>query len=128
MKLIQDHGWLRKLSMGLVDIALIGICIYLSMELRFEMAVPVNHALTMLDSVPLIVLVYMFVYSVGGIYKIMWRYAGVRDVMRLTVLSGIACLMTLALNSFMELGLFRGVLVYIGTLSVIGVGGIRMLP
>ena len=127
MRLIQDHGWVRKLTLGLIDIALILLSIYLSMELRFEMEIPERHALTMLDSVPLIVLVYTFAYSVGGIYKIMWRYAGVRDVMRLTVLSGSACAMTLALNKLMDLGLFRGVLVYIGITSIICIGGARML-
>ena len=127
MKRLQDHGWLRKLGMGLVDVALIVVSIYLSMELRFEMSVPVNHMLTMIDATPVVLLVYMACYVIGGIYQIMWRYAGVRDVMRLSVFSGIACALTLALNKFMNLDLFRGVLIYIGLTTLLLVGGIRML-
>lgn len=127
MKRIRERGIPRKLGLGLVDIALILVCIYVSMELRFEMAIPLRHARTMFHCVPLILLVYMGCYSVGGIYKIMWRYAGVRDVMRLSVLSGIACGVTLALNQFLNLGLFRGVLVFVGLIAVMFVGGIRML-
>ena len=42
----------------------------------------------------------MIPLMLGGIYQIMWRYAGVRDVARLCLLSAIACGVTLALNQF----------------------------
>ena len=127
MKWIEERGWLRKLFMGLVDIALIVTGVYVSMELRFEMDIPPQHMQMALRALPLLLLIYMLTYSLGGIYKIMWRYAGVRDIMRLSVLSGIACVMTLACNRFMELDLFRGVLVIIGLMTIIFIGGIRML-
>ena len=63
----------------------------------------------------------------GGIYQIMWRYAGVRDVARLCLLSAIACGVTLALNQFLALGLFRGVLILIALMATIAVGGSRMI-
>ena len=57
----------------------------------------------------------------------MWRYAGVRDVARLCLLSAIACGVTLALNQFLALGLFRGVLILIALMATIAVGGSRMI-
>ena len=113
--------------MALLDIVLILLSVYLSMELRFEMYIPTRHAQTMYAAMPLVVAVYMACYVLGGIYQIMWRYAGVRDVARLCLLSAIACGVTLALNQFLALGLFRGVLILIALMATIAVGGSRMI-
>lgn len=126
MKSIRNNMWMRKLLMFLLDVALIILSIYVSMELRFEMYIPVRHMETMLASLPLVVIVYMACFVVGGIYQVMWRYAGVRDMARLCLFSGIACGLTLALNQFMELGLFRGVLILVAIIGTGAVGGIRM--
>lgn len=127
MKFIEEHGLLRKLGMGLVDVAMIVVSVYVSMELRFEMDIPPQHMRATLHALPLVLAIYMLCFSIGGIYRIMWRYSGVRDVMRLCVLSALACALTLACNQFMTLELFRGVLVLIGLLSIIFTGGIRMV-
>ena len=69
----------------------------------------------------------MLCYAIGGIYQIMWRYAGVRDAARLSLLSAIACGLTLAANQFFGLGLFRSVLILIPLIGTIAIGGCRML-
>jgi len=127
MNVFRKHLWMRKVGMFLLDVMLICVTIYVSMELRFEMQIPYRHAQTMLQSVPLVLAIYMGAYFFGGIYRIMWRYAGVHDVARLSLLSGIACGLTLAANSFLNLGLFRGVLVFIGLIGTIAIGGSRIL-
>ena len=83
MKRLMNMGWLRKAGMFLLDIVLVILAVYLSMELRFEMYIPERHMHTMFKALPMVVVVYMACYIVGGIYQIMWRYAGVRDVARL---------------------------------------------
>ena len=127
MNVFQKNLRMRKIGMFLLDILLTCLSIYLSMELRFEMQIPYRHVETMLRSVPLVVLLYMVCYAFGGIYQIMWRYAGVRDVTRLSLLSVAACGLTLMANQFMNLGLFRGVLVFICLLNTLAVGGSRMV-
>ncbi len=127
MKWLRDHMWLRKISLFLLDILLIALSVYLSMELRFEMYVPQRHMRTMMNAMPLVWAAYMGCYAVGGIYQIMWRYAGVRDTARLCLLSAIACGITLAANLFLDLGLFRGVLILIALIATIAIGGTRML-
>ena len=127
MDVFQKNLRMRKIGMFLLDILLTCLSIYLSMELRFEMQIPYRHVETMLRSVPLVVLLYMVCYAFGGIYQIMWRYAGVRDVTRLSLLSVAACGLTLMANQFMNLGLFRGVLVFICLLNTLAVGGSRMV-
>ena len=127
MNTLKNNAWFRKVGMALLDIVLILLSVYLSMELRFEMYIPTRHAQTMFSAMPLVVAVYMACYVFGGIYQIMWRYAGVRDVARLCLLSAIACGVTLALNQFLALGLFRGVLILIALMATIAVGGSRMI-
>ena len=127
MNVIKKHLWMRKTGMFLLDVVLTSLSVYVSMELRFEMVIPWRHAVTMVNALPIVLVVYMACYLLGGIYQIMWRYAGVRDVARLSLLSAIACGLTLMLNQFMGLGLFRGVLVFIGLSNTIAIGGSRML-
>ena len=123
MNKLKNNAWFRKAGMALLDIVLIVLSVYLSMELRFEMYIPSRHMETMYAAMPMVVVVYMACYVLGGIYQIMWRYAGVRDVARLCLLSAIACGVTLALNQFLTLGLFRGVLILIALMATIAVGG-----
>ncbi len=127
MKFLRENKWLRKISLFVLDVALILSSIYVSMELRFEMYIPYRHAQTMMQSLPALVAIYMGCYTFGGIHQIMWRYAGVRDVARLGLLSSIACALSLAANAFFNLGLFRGVLIMIPFFAMIAIGGVRML-
>ena len=127
MKRLMNMGWMRKVGMFLLDIVLVISAVYLSMELRFEMYIPERHLHTMFEALPMVVIVYMACYIVGGIYQIMWRYAGVRDVARLCVFSAIACGATLAINQFFGLELFRSVLILTALLAMIAIGGSRMI-
>ena len=126
MKFIQEHMRLRKIALFALDLVLIAFSVYLSMELRFEMFIPERHMKTMIQALPIVLGAYMVCYAVGGVYQIMWRYAGVRDTARLCLLSGVACCATLAANRFLDLGLFRGVLILVALIATIAVGGIRM--
>ena len=65
----------RNVSMFLLDCAMVLLSIYLSLELRFEMYIPLRHILTMLHAIPFILVCYMSAYTIGGVYRIMWRYA-----------------------------------------------------
>lgn len=127
MKFLRENTRLRKMSLFVLDIALVLSCVYFSMELRFEMSIPARYAQTMMHALPEVLSIYMGVYFFGGIYQIMWRYGGVRDVFRLCVLSAIACALTLAVNSFFHLDLYRGVLIMLPIFATMAIGGVRMI-
>ena len=44
--------WRRKISLFVLDMVLIALSVYLSMELRFEMYIPSRHMKTMLQAMP----------------------------------------------------------------------------
>ena len=127
MKLLRKNAWVRKLSMAVMDLLLVCIASYVSMELRFEGAIPARHLQTMMENMPRILICYCVVFCLGGVYSIMWRYAGVRETARVAVVCAVGGALTLAINMFAGLGLFRGVLILISLLSMILVGGIRFL-
>ena len=55
MNKLKNNAWFRKVGMALLDIVLILLSVYLSMELRFEMYIPTRHAQTMFSAMPLVV-------------------------------------------------------------------------
>lgn len=127
MRLLRKNAWVRKLSMVVMDVLLVSIASYVSMELRFEGAIPAHHMETMLENMPRILICYCAAFCLGGVYNIMWRYAGVKETARVAVVCALGGALTLAVNMFAGLGLFRGVLILISLLSMILVGGIRFL-
>ena len=126
MKRLRDHIWMRNAALFLLDAALVLVSVYLSLELRFERNIPLRHLITAERALPFLLGSYLLCYAIGGLYRIMWRYAGVRDSARLVSLSAIACGLTLAVNKFAGLGLFRSTLILTGILATILVGGSRL--
>ena len=124
---MRENPKLRHALLFLLDAVLVLIAIYVSMELRFEMYVPRRHWLTLYRSLPLVLGLYMACYFFGGIYKIMWRFAGIHDLMRLFFVSAVACGSTLVCNQFLNLDLFRSVLILSGVLAMLFIGGVRLM-
>lgn len=52
MNKLKNNAWFRKAGMALLDIVLIVLSVYLSMELRFEMYIPSRHMETMYAAMP----------------------------------------------------------------------------
>lgn len=81
MNKLKNNAWFRKAGMALLDIVLIVLSVYLSMELRFEMYIPSRHMETMYAAMPMVVVVYMdamcwaaFIRSCGAMRACaMWR-------------------------------------------------------
>ena len=126
MKRIRDDLRMRRAALFVMDAVLILFSVYLSLELRFETNIPLRHLLTMAHALPYVLACYLFCYAAGGIYKIMWRYAGVRDAARLAWIGAVSCGLTLALNQFLRLGLFRSTLILTAILSTAFAGGSRL--
>ena len=59
MKFLKENAWLRKAGMFLLDMVFVFISIYVSMELRFEMYIPVQHFQTLRSALPILVGCYM---------------------------------------------------------------------
>ena len=127
-------GLPRRILLMLLDCGLIMLCYYIAIYLRFDGAqqyMRPNVIATFSRYMPYMLVTYMVVFWFGGLYEIMWQYAGMRDLARLTFLSGLATgLIMMADLLLMPFGggvLYRTVLTIGAVFNVAAVGGVRFL-
>ena len=87
------NGLPRRIALMLLDCGLIVLCYWLAVMLRFDSGDAYRRVEILRAMAPMLLYVlpiYMIVFWFGGLYEIMWEYAGMRDLARLTCLSGLA--------------------------------------
>ena len=132
-------GLPRRILLMLLDCALIVLCFYLSIVLRYDDAAtlaaqniidtPSREAVitAMTPMLIYILPIYMVVFWFGGLYEIMWEYAGMRDLAQLTLLAGLATGIVMFSDLMLRGVLYRTVLVMGAVFIVLLVGGVRFL-
>ena len=86
-------GLPRRILLMLLDCGLIVFCYWLAVMLRFDSGDAYRRVEILRAMAPMLYYalpIYMIVFWFGGLYEIMWEYAGMRDLARLTCLSGLA--------------------------------------
>lgn len=127
-------GLPRRILLMLLDCGLIVFCYYLAILLRFDEGQ--QHLRpgvidTFAQFMPYMLLTYMVVFWFGGLYEILWEYAGMRDLARLTCLSGLATGIIMLADLVLSPGgggvLYRTVLTIGAVLNTAAVAGVRFL-
>ena len=85
---------LRRALLVLLDAAIVAFSFYFALLLRADGAVeavwwPHNRAL-LYENLPWIVAVYIVCFLAGGLYSVLWKYAGERDLIRLAGMIAVA--------------------------------------
>ena len=93
---------LRRALLVLMDAAIVAFSFYFALLLRADGAVeavwwPHNRAL-LYENLPWIVAVYIVCFLAGGLYSVLWKYAGERDLIRLAGMIAVPILHTLRLQ------------------------------
>ena len=125
MTYLRKSTWPKKLGLILLDLLLVSLSLYCALVLRYEVSWNDEFANT-LQHLAAILLSYLAPLIAGGIYDVLWRYAGVSEVLRLTVICLIACVVTLLLNLIFLWSVSRPVLCLLAIVSVILIGGSRL--
>jgi len=81
------NGLPRRILLMLLDCGLIVFCYYLAILLRFDGEDSIVPAAVlraeviraMAPMLPYVLVIYMVVFWFGGLYEIMWEYAGMQD-------------------------------------------------
>ncbi|WP_294496439.1 nucleoside-diphosphate sugar epimerase/dehydratase [uncultured Gemmiger sp.] len=130
----QENGQIikglpRRIALMCLDCGLIALSYLIAILLRFDgdMADVRVVIHTMLPWMPYILLIYMIVFWIGGLYEILWEYAGMRDLAQLTLLAGLATGVVMLIDLLWEGVLYRTVLVLGAVFIVLLVGGVRFL-
>lgn len=114
--------YLRKAMIIFLDMILIALGLLVSILLRFgdnpsrDMA---RHMMTIIRFSPVILGVSLFFLFVMGVYRVYWRFADMRDMLRIVLALGFATLTNLFINRVFHLRCTRIVLSLDGILSIL---------
>ena len=118
----QFQNLARRLGLFLLDCGLIVLSYYFAILLRFDGADAVRRPVViqaMAPMLPYALLIYGIVFWVGGLYKIIWDYAGIRDIARMVFLSGLATAFILLVDTIVRQRPISGtVLIIVISLSI----------
>jgi len=126
MKYLIQKKWIRKFLLLLIDAMLLAAALYCAYVLRFEHFYDGVHFHYTRQHLAEILAIYLVIFAVGGIYDILWRYAGGSEVLRLAVLCGLACSAAIALDMWFVWNVSRGMLIIHALLSIAFVGASRL--
>lgn len=89
---ITDFSYKRRVFEVLLDTALIALAYYGAFVLRWDGRLPAEQLQIFLRTLPLVIIIQMAFFLFGGVYRGLWRYVGVTDLMMIAraVLSGAA--------------------------------------
>ena len=122
---------LRRAVLVLLDAAIVAFSFYFALLLRADGAVeaawwPHNRAI-LYANLPWIVAVYIACFLLGGLYNILWKYAGERDLLRLAGMIGLPTVIVIAANRLCIHGvLFNSANCMAAVLIFLLVGGSRL--
>ena len=124
-------GLPRRIALMLLDCGLIVLCYWLAVMLRFDSGDAYRRVEILRAMAPMLLYVlpiYMIVFWFGGLYEIMWEYAGMRDLARLTCLSGLATGLILLFDLIYHNRPISGaVLIFGAVFNTAAIAGVRFL-
>ena len=116
---------IRRCVLILLDLALLYIAIELAVVLRYDGAISPAMRIKLDQRIPLLMVLYTGALIVGGVYHMMWRYAGGRELFRLMFLCAAATAMVLLCNRVFAWRMPRSLFSLIGIFDFLLVGGSR---
>ena len=122
---------LRRALLVLMDAAIVAFSFYFALLLRADGAVeavwwPHNRAL-LYENLPWIVAVYIVCFLAGGLYSVLWKYAGERDLIRLAGMIAVPTAVVYVVNRCLIHGvLFNSANCMASVLIFLFIGGSRL--
>jgi len=80
IRVLADFTHKRRIFEVMADILLVALAYYGAYLLRFDAEMPAEQFSIFVRTLPLMLVVQMLVFLVGGVYRGIWRYTGVGDL------------------------------------------------
>jgi UDP-GlcNAc:undecaprenyl-phosphate GlcNAc-1-phosphate transferase len=126
LKLIADFQYKRQVMTVVLDVCLILVAYYAAYVVRFEQTFS-DYLDDLYDSLPVVLLVQLVTFAAFGLYRGIWQYTGVSDVLRIVKAAVVATMGTVVALVYTHrfVGFSRTVFVLDGLLLIVLVGGSR---
>ena len=84
---------------GIIDVLIIAFSLFFSFMLRFDFLIPKNTLLDIYKFLPIILSSKLFSFFIFGLYKGMWRYTSLSDIINISKASSLGSLISLSILS-----------------------------
>jgi UDP-GlcNAc:undecaprenyl-phosphate/decaprenyl-phosphate GlcNAc-1-phosphate transferase len=128
IRALVDFSYKRRVLEFLLDVALMASALYGALILRFDGTIPRDQLEIFAQALPLFLVVQMAFFWLFGVYRGLWRYVGLEDLITIgkSVLVGSLVSAALTLGIFAFRGPSRAVLILNPLLLFFLVGGSRL--
>jgi FlaA1/EpsC-like NDP-sugar epimerase len=116
----------RKIILLILDIVLVNLCIYVALVFRFDGNIPAEFINIYFDSIIYLTLIKITIYYLFGLYKSLWRYASIDEMLQLAFAVAIEGILTFLFGHFFNLRLPRTVYAIACILTFLTLGGVRL--
>jgi UDP-GlcNAc:undecaprenyl-phosphate GlcNAc-1-phosphate transferase len=80
IRVVADFSYKRRIFEVILDLGLVALAYYGAYLLRFDADIPDQQLAIFMKTLPLLMLIQMAMFWVGGVYRGLWRYTGVDDL------------------------------------------------
>ena len=121
--ILKGHAgkWIRRCVLFILDLCLIYLSLRVAILMRYENHVSAGTLKNIYSAVPQLLLVFGACSVVGGVYDMIWRYAGAAEFARLAVVYLISTAAILALNRLAVWRISRPILAMTGVIALLAV-------
>ena len=121
--ILKGHAgkWIRRCVLFILDLCLIYLSLRVAILMRYENHVSAGTPKNIYSAVPQLLLVFGACSVVGGVYDMIWRYAGAAEFARLAVVYLISTAAILALNRLAAWRISRPILAMTGVIALLAV-------
>ncbi|HXG67022.1 MAG TPA: hypothetical protein VNO70_18105 [Blastocatellia bacterium] len=125
---LLDFTYKRRVFEVLLDITLAAMAYYAAYLLRWDAEMPAEQWAIFLKTLPMVMLVEILCLLAGGVYRGLWRYTGIDDliVIAKSVFMGAAGSAAIIFTIYQMRGPSRGVFILNGLLLLVFVGASRL--
>jgi len=115
----------RKALLVFSDIILVNICIYVALIFRFDGSIPKQYMDIFLNTMIYLTAIKIAVYYMFGLYRSLWRYASIDEMLQLAFAVAIEGILTYLFGQFFSVRLPRSVYAITCVLTFLALGGLR---
>ena len=116
----------RKIMLLVLDIILINACVYVALVFRFDGNIPKQYTDMFLNTIIYLTAIKIAVYYMFGLYRSLWRYASIDELLQLAFAVSIEGILTFLFGQYFNVRLPRSVYAMAGILTFLALGGTRL--